>query len=125
MKKLLFLAFLFGFLFLNWNTPKSFGPELLEAGCGLRVDVPHGRIDCFDSSGRWSDDHRRFDPHFNGAYGYGYPSLPYPTGYVQGGTTIINPQPGTTLHVRKSSGGFFRWSDRFYPVSGNARLRFF
>ncbi|MDP3934806.1 MAG: hypothetical protein Q8Q46_01125 [Candidatus Giovannonibacteria bacterium] len=100
MKKLLFLAFLFGFWYLAWNAPRSFGPKLLEAqGVGLRCDTPHCNYQRFDRGGHWVGDGRH-DPSPYGYGGYAPDTL-----FGQGGINILNPGPGTTLHVKKSSGG--------------------
>lgn len=87
-----------GIFWLLWSYELT-GPQLVEAqGIGLRCDTPHCRYASFDRGGRWYGD-RYYDGRHDDS-----PYAPDSV-YARGGTTIINPPPGTTLTVKKRSGG--------------------
>ena len=99
MKKSLFLTLVF-LLSLLWLL--AFGaPMPAEAqGVGLRCDTPHCRYAPYDLRGRWAGDR-----YYDGRHDYS-PYSPYADSvYARGGTTIVNPAPGTTLKVVKRGGG--------------------
>lgn len=97
MKKLMFLTALVALCFIS----QIYAPVLVWAqGIGLRCDTPHCNYQRFDRGGHWYGDGRH-DP---SPYGYG--GYAPDTVYGQGGINILNPGPGTTLHIKKSSGGF-------------------
>ncbi len=118
MKKVMFLAVLFGFWYLAWTTPmRGFGPELLKAqGFGLRVDTPHGRIAAFDRGGHWIGERRgRVIVVERNYFPMPLPPVPYydygpyypPAAYSYNGLSIGSLPPGTNLHIEEKGGGIF------------------
>lgn len=83
-------------------------PAPAEAqGVGLKCDTPNCRYMAYDSQGRFLDDrYPRGGIHDPSPY-YSPHVYPYAQDSVfsRRGTTIINPSPGTTMSVKKKSGG--------------------